>query len=42
VANNGQVQTFVVSELVQVKKLADQLGGAGKLREVVAVLERLI
>jgi hypothetical protein len=38
---NGQVRTFIVTELVQVKKLAEKLGGADKLKELVGTLERL-
>jgi hypothetical protein len=31
-----------ISQLVQVKKLADQLGGTGKLKDLAAALERLV
>jgi hypothetical protein len=38
---NGQVRTFIVTELVQVKKLSEQVGGADKLKQLVGALERL-
>lgn len=38
-ANGNQ---FIVDELVKVKKLADELGGTAKLKELAAALERLM
>jgi hypothetical protein len=35
-------QSLNINELVQVKKLADQLGGAARLKELAAALERLM
>jgi hypothetical protein len=37
-----QVVTFAVNDLVQTKKLADQLGGTARLKEVLTALERLL
>jgi hypothetical protein len=34
--------SFNVNELVQVKKLAEQLGGTARVKEVAAALERLV
>jgi hypothetical protein len=39
---NSRDSTFAISGLVQTKKLADQLGGTARLKEVLAALERLI
>jgi arginine repressor len=41
-ASNGHGDSFAVNELIQVKKLARQLGGTQRVKEVVAALERLI
>jgi hypothetical protein len=40
--HSGNGQGLDIHELVQVKKLAEQLGGTGKLKELAAALERLI
>jgi hypothetical protein len=39
--HSGNGQGLDIHELVQVKKLAEQLGGTGKLKELAAALERL-
>ena len=39
---SGNGQSLDIHELLQVKKLADQLGGTGKLKELAAALERLL
>jgi hypothetical protein len=41
-ASNGQGHSFNVNELVQVKKLAEQLGGTQRVKEVATALERLM
>ena len=40
--HSGNGQGLNINELVQVKKLAEQLGGTGKLKELAAALERLL
>jgi hypothetical protein len=40
--HSGNGQGLDIHELVQVKKLAEQLGGTGKLKELAAALERLL
>jgi hypothetical protein len=40
--HSGNGRGLDIHELVQVKKLAEQLGGTGKLKELAAALERLI
>jgi hypothetical protein len=40
--HSGNGQGLDIHELLQVKKLAEQLGGTGKLKELAAALERLI
>jgi hypothetical protein len=39
--HSGNGQGLDIHELVQVKKLAEQLGGTAKLKELAAALERL-
>jgi arginine repressor len=39
--HSGNGHGLDINELVQVKKLADQLGGTAKLKELAAALERL-
>jgi hypothetical protein len=39
--NSGNGQGLNINELLQVKKLAEQLGGAARLKELAAALERL-
>jgi hypothetical protein len=40
--HSGNGQGLEIHELLQVKKLAEQLGGTGKLKELTAALERLL
>ena len=40
--NVHQAVTFAVNDLLQTKKLADQLGGTARLKEVLTALERLL
>jgi hypothetical protein len=40
-SNRYRTNTFEVSDLVQTKKIAEQLGGIGRLKEVLTALERL-
>ena len=41
-SGNGQGHALNLDELLQVKKLADQLGGTAQLKQLTAALERLI
>jgi hypothetical protein len=40
--HSGNGQGLDIHELVQVKKLAEQLGGTGKIKELATALERLL
>lgn len=40
--NSGNGQGLDINELVKVKKLAEELGGTAKLKELAAALERLM
>jgi hypothetical protein len=41
-ASNGHEHPFNLNELVLVKKLAEQLGGTARVKEVASALERLM
>jgi hypothetical protein len=41
VATNGRSHTLSIADLFQVRELVNKLGGADKLKDAVAVLERL-
>jgi hypothetical protein len=42
VSHNGHSHTFIVEELVKVKKLAQQIRGSERFKETAAAIERLL